>query len=1025
MRALLCSLLTLALLGPAEAQTDGPVTLGGVTYERVDPGEAFTPAPQPEPDWTAPTPSRAETAAGMLAYVAPDPGDYRPDRIPRPAERVARLQTFLTPGEDEPVCFAVYALADLEALTLTVDAGAAPVTVDIRQMHCWPQRTGWKSRQWYITPELLLPCTNGRKTIPATRGVLRDVPFALGGGQSQGFWLTLHAPVGATAGRYTTTVSLSAEGKTPLRLPLEIEILPFALAKPAGSSWLLYCDAARWRTMTESQVLAELRDFARHGIDGLIEMPFGAPDLTQIKQGKVTFDAALYRTYATLCQQAGLAGPHVVGSPGPHAVRQALGLQADLNRGDWPAEVKAGVEAVARAAVEATRALPGRWYYYGVDEPTGENTFAIQDYQAWHAAGAPTYATFYVPSFLEKAAAFLTAPCFVVGLVSAEASAREAREACQKTGAEFFWYGTGSYVNPFPQERYMFHNRYGAGLLFWKTGARAQATWTFCRPHEDVFNDFDGSRANGAEPKEQVTAYPHLLQPDDYTTYQGAIPTIAWESLREGVDDYRYLHTLALLIGQAEGDMLETVRKEAQSARVEMEALVGSVPWANVMGPVAFETRRLQQVRRLTANRILRLRAAMQGGDPRQFKRSAQRATIRVSTVPGERRARLPTLAVPSTTQPPAIDGNLADPCWLDSAVAEGFADIRTGERSAWRTRALVLSDERALYVAFACPEPALSAVTPKEALHDGTVWLEDGVEFFIAGATRRPYAHLIVTSAGVFLDEINQDSQGWNPQVQVAVRRDGDRWCAEIALPWAELAKGGIRREPLMAMNFGRSRYTRNDPQTHTAWSTTYGGFHVPERFGSAFLPTGQLVLSQLQRPELWGTEELSLAVRNPATEAVTAEVGVAGAPVQTFALAGEATRTLTFPVRLTESGPQTLRLFWGLKDTAQEVAAVPITVPEPVVVPGNGDLLAPDSTRDWPIRLNLGKPEQASHKLMVRVHDGQRVRDYRLDATPGESLRLTVRSTAVSRLQVLLLDRRGQTVWQSAEQSFTVLPE
>ena len=48
--------------------------------------------------------------------------------------------------------------------------------------------------------------------------------------------------------------------------------------------------------------------------------------------------------------------------------------------------------------------------------------------------------------------------------------------------SEFWWYGTGSYVNPFPQEGFMFHNRYGAGLLFWKSGAKAQASWTFCRP---------------------------------------------------------------------------------------------------------------------------------------------------------------------------------------------------------------------------------------------------------------------------------------------------------------------------------------------------------------------------------------------------------------------------------------------------------------------------------------------------------------------------------------------------------------
>ena len=38
-----------------------PVTIGGVTYAEVDPGEAFTAAPQPAQDWPPPTPSQAET----------------------------------------------------------------------------------------------------------------------------------------------------------------------------------------------------------------------------------------------------------------------------------------------------------------------------------------------------------------------------------------------------------------------------------------------------------------------------------------------------------------------------------------------------------------------------------------------------------------------------------------------------------------------------------------------------------------------------------------------------------------------------------------------------------------------------------------------------------------------------------------------------------------------------------------------------------------------------------------------------
>lgn len=261
----------LVLSASLAAAQEGPAKIAGVTYDRVDPGEPFVEGSRPAQDWTPPAPNPAETAAGMLAYVAPDPGQYRTYRLPRPEERVAALRTFLTPGEDEPVTFGLYSLVDLRGLTVTVDLKGAPLSVDIRQEHCWPQRTGWRSRQWYLTPELLLPCAAGKKTVPLQRGLVGEVPFDLGAKQTQGFWLTFTAAPEARPGRYSALVSVSAAGRPALQLPLEVTLLPFRLQRPADRSWLLYADSGRWGAMRDAQVLAELRDFRRHGMDGLID----------------------------------------------------------------------------------------------------------------------------------------------------------------------------------------------------------------------------------------------------------------------------------------------------------------------------------------------------------------------------------------------------------------------------------------------------------------------------------------------------------------------------------------------------------------------------------------------------------------------------------------------------------------------------------------------------------------------------------------------------------------------------------
>ncbi|MBU0607321.1 MAG: carbohydrate-binding family 9-like protein, partial [Armatimonadetes bacterium] len=641
-----------------------------------------------------------------------------------------------------------------------------------------------------------------------------------------------------------------------------------------------------------------------------------------------------------------------------------------------------------------------------------------------HDGGAPTYATFYVPSFLEKASAFLTAPCFVVGLVSSERNATVAREACAKTGAEFWWYGTGSYVNPFPQEGFMWHNRYGAGLLFWKTGAKCEATWTFCRPHEDVFNDFDGSRANGAEPKEQATAYPHLLKPDDYSTWQETIPTIAWESLREGVDDYCYLYTLTQLIKQAQASDRQAVRDAATTAQAELEALVNTVPWANPMGGVGFESKRLQQVRQMVSQRIISLQAALSGHALAPERLRPQKLTLRLETSDALSQQPLPALPLPTAVTAPTIDGNLDEPAWKDATVVLDFRDIRDGAPATLNTRALAMSDDQALYIGIDCPEPAMAKVATKETQHDGTVWLEDGVEVFVAGASREPYAHIIVTTANVVLDERNQDATAWNPRLQTAVHKRPDGWSVELALPWAELARAGVQRTPLMALNLCRSRYTAGDPQTHTAWSATYHGFHVPERFGLMLLPTSPLALECLYLPDRWGRQVLRATMANVGGEPVTAEVAL-DREQSRAALAPGQRLVSPFALPLYRAGSRSLSFRWGVADGPAAEVTLPVTVPEPVEVPTCGGLFSPGSTVNVPVRLNLSDYDQQRYKLRVQLSSGSRSLRRTLAAAPGQLIKMPVLTNGPLRLQIALLNPLGREVWQSPEYTLMVLPE
>ena len=76
------------------------------------------------------------------------------------------------------------------------------------------------------------------------------------------------------------------------------------------------------------------------------------------------------------------------------------------------------------------------------------------------------------------------------------------------------------------------------------------------------YDDFDGSRHR--EAKEACIVYP--------STTQGApTPTLQWEGIREGIDDYRYAHTLREMAKKVGGH-------KARDALATLDRLMASVP---------------------------------------------------------------------------------------------------------------------------------------------------------------------------------------------------------------------------------------------------------------------------------------------------------------------------------------------------------------------------------------------------------------------------------------------------------------
>ncbi len=157
----------------------------------------------------------------------------------------------------------------------------------------------------------------------------------------------------------------------------------------------------------------------------------------------------------------------------------------------------------------------------------------------------------------------------------------------------------------------------------------------------------------------------------------------------------------------------------------------------------------------------------------------------------------------PRASAPPKIDGRLDDPAWKRARWTDWFIDIQGSEKPKprFRTRAKLLWDDRALYIAAELEEPHVWATLTE---HDSVIFHDNDFEVFLD-----PHGN----GLGYFEFEINALNTSWDlrldkpykdggkpdnswsiPGLQSAVYvrgtlndpRDRDKgWSVEIAMPW------------------------------------------------------------------------------------------------------------------------------------------------------------------------------------------------------------------------------------------------
>jgi len=412
------------------------------------------------------------------------------------------------------------------------DARIGSDDIDIRTVRHWRQIPGQKgsnyAKQYMLVPELLEPSASTEVTARATRQ----------------WWITVRVPQGATPGEYVGTISVEPERGRVRRLEVCLRVLPFRLECPEDYSFGMYWEPRRSGRdgASEDRVLAQLRDMREHGMNSVaLTSP---ASMSRGENGRYEFELDSVTRALDMLKQQGFTRP-IPWSYGFPPVDTDFGSEKHRT------QVKAFVEHAQRHF--AARELP-EVLWYPRDEPWHDprrEEARVLCEAIKQVPGSQTYTTvrYNTAEYLDR---WLDVRCHTVSL-SAGYEAHKLREAALEAGDLFWWYTNA--CREYPDVM-----RFKGGFFFWKTGATGQYDWAYQSPRGNPYDDLDGI--------DWCAAYPG----DD-----GPIPTIEWEALREGIDDFRYVYTLEHAIARArEGESAEAVRMAKDAERL-LDELRGDI----------------------------------------------------------------------------------------------------------------------------------------------------------------------------------------------------------------------------------------------------------------------------------------------------------------------------------------------------------------------------------------------------------------------------------------------------------------
>ena len=503
----------------------------------------------------------ADRARGYVPFAASYLDTVMPAIVPTAEQLNPTLRIFAAPGESEPISFAVRALEDQAGMSAAIDAFSGDAgSLPQDAVHAGVVRNLLRK---------IHPRTDEMLTLPAFIEEMHpvDVPAD----SSRWYWFTVRVPEDAAPGLYRATVNISASGGDA-QVPVELEVMPIELMRPEGIAWGMYDYMDRTYSDAPDAIEEKFRDQAAYGmtsvglcgahgvetemVDGRVVMHWtGETNLERAMGGYVAagftepIQWLIAGDIARFAKQFG-----EVGTPEYAAAYKGV-IQGVLDKAEeagWP-------EIIFQPVDEAFEHRP-RFEQMMVEMAIlKEMGLPVEaDGMNGHPAGLEEalplldYLNFHDGPFLQR------------GVY--DAAAWEQFRARMEQLGKTIWFYNVEISGHRPENA-----RFSQGFHLWNTGAKGAFTWSYRSVLDEPYS---------ANPDARFI-FMHRYPPmgDEIGG-----PSIGFEALREGIDDYHYLYTWDRLCERALAEGTAGQKQLVETSRAWMESKLAEIDYSQWAG---------------------------------------------------------------------------------------------------------------------------------------------------------------------------------------------------------------------------------------------------------------------------------------------------------------------------------------------------------------------------------------------------------------------------------------------------------